>query len=371
MQLECRIKSKLGGLNTSARVALLLTLLLPVLSGCQQELSNNANESKPTTPAAVQLETKVDHGNLPATPSEASTTKKTTAKESAPKATLAADKADKLVASIDFAEADNTTQGLDIPQATTEEATSSCNQFVKQASIQVDQQLTDTRTEFCNKISNRLASVSHQSCMAAELVPTGCQSVDGVPLMIREFAPLDNKQPLGRVLLIGGTHGDELTSVSVTFRWVTKLNEFHSGLFHWRVIPAMNPDGLLKRAAKRTNHNGVDLNRNMPSDDWEKNALAYWQNKGSKNPRKYPGSRASSEPETQWLVDEIKRFKPDAIIAVHAPYGVVDFDALKLSSAPRSLGKLHLNLLGTYPGSLGNYAGINLNIPVITLELPS
>jgi len=27
-------------------------------------------------------------------------------------------------------------------------------------------------------------------------------------------------------------------------------------------------------------------------------------------------------------------------------------------------------LLGTYPGSLGNYAGINLNIPVITLELP-
>jgi len=31
---------------------------------------------------------------------------------------------------------------------------------------------------------------------------------------------------------------------------------------------------------------------------------------------------------------------------------------------------LRLNLLGTYPGSLGNYAGINRDIPVITLELP-
>jgi len=79
----------------------------------------------------------------------------------------------------------------------------------------------------------------------------------------------------------------------------------------------------------------------------------------------------ASEPETQWLLDEINTFKPDVIISIHAPYGVVDFDSLLLNTAPKSLGKLHLNLLGTYPGSLGNYAGINLNIPVITLELPN
>ena len=79
---------------------------------------------------------------------------------------------------------------------------------------------------------------------------------------------------------------------------------------------------------------------------------------------------ASSEPETKWLIDEINSFKPDAIISVHAPYGVVDFDAQILDIAPKNLGRLLLNLLGTYPGSLGNYAGINRNIPVITLELP-
>jgi hypothetical protein len=32
---------------------------------------------------------------------------------------------------------------------------------------------------------------------------------------------------------------------------------------------------------------------------------------------------------------------------------------------------LHLNRIGVYPGSLGNYGGINLNIPVVTIELPN
>ena len=225
-------------------------------------------------------------------------------------------------------------------------------------------------TEACTQIANRLASVSKDSCNAAALLPSQCESINGFPILVREFPPLAGKPPQGRILVIGGTHGDELTSVSVTFRWIEKLNKYHSGLFHWHMVPMMNPDGVLKRGATRTNQNGVDLNRNMPSDDWHENALKYWQKKSGENPRRFPGNEPASEPETQWLVDEINQFKPDAIISLHAPYGVVDFDSLLLNTAPRSLGKLHLNLLGTYPGSLGNYAGINRNIPVITLELP-
>ena len=224
--------------------------------------------------------------------------------------------------------------------------------------------------EACDQIASRLASVSENSCNTAALQPSQCMSVNGFPIFVREFAPLSERQPQGRILVIGGMHGDELTSVSVTFRWIEKLNKYHSGLFHWHIVPMMNPDGVLKRGATRTNQNGVDLNRNMPSDDWDENALKYWEQKTGENPRRFPGEKPASEPETQWLVDEINDFKPDAIISVHAPYGVVDFDALLLNTAPRSLGKLHLNLLGTYPGSLGNYAGINRNIPVITLELP-
>jgi len=223
----------------------------------------------------------------------------------------------------------------------------------------------------CKQISKRLASVTQELCESAQLVPSQCLSADQFPILYREFAPLEGKTPKGRILLIGGTHGDELTSVSIVFKWIEKLNKFHSGLFHWHVVPMMNPDGVLKRPASRMNSNGVDLNRNLPSHDWQSNALKYWKDKTDSNPRRYPGENAASEPETQWLIDEIKSFKPDAIISVHAPYGVVDFDAQILNTAPKSLGRLRLNLLGTYPGSLGNYAGINQNIPVITLELPN
>lgn len=278
-----------------------------------------------------------------------------------------------IVEAIGFAEAQdakaNLTDETDTkPETPESEYRASCNVF---SSTETEPQNTsEQQTIFCKKVSGRLASVTQKLCMAAKLQPSGCESIKGVPLMVREFPPVEGKEAQARVLVVGGIHGDELTSISLTFRWIETLNKYHSGLFHWHIIPSMNPDGLLKRAAERTNHNGVDLNRNLPSSDWAKNALNYWETKGDKNPRKYPGETANSEPETQWLVDEIELFKPDAIIAIHAPYGVVDFDAHKLNTAPQSLGKLRLNLLGTYPGSLGNYAGINLNVPVITLELP-
>ena len=227
-----------------------------------------------------------------------------------------------------------------------------------------------TPVKACNFISNRLASVSQELCETARLQPTQCTSVDGFPILLSEFPPLEDRQQQGRILVLGGTHGDELTSVSIVFKWIEKLNKFHSGLFHWRIVPMVNPDGVLPRAAQRTNKNGVDLNRNLPSNDWHEKALKYWREKQGENPRRYPGEHPASEPETRWLIDEINDFQPDAIISVHAPFGMVDFDSLLLNAAPKSLGKLHLNLLGTYPGSLGNYAGINRNIPVITLELP-
>lgn len=267
-------------------------------------------------------------------------------------------KNEELIANIGFSEAQEKA-----PIGASEQASSfTCTNASKSTEL--------SGTSICKRISNRLASVSMKSCQSAKLKPSKCESVNQFPILFTEFLPLKQRKPLGRILVVGGTHGDELTSVSIIFRWIAKLNKFHSGLFHWRLAPMLNPDGVLKREASRTNHNGVDLNRNMPSNDWEENAIKYWTDKSGKNKRRYPGPKAASEPETRWLIDQINTFKPDAIISVHAPYGVVDYDALILNTAPKSLGKLALNLLGTYPGSLGNYAGINLDIPVITLELP-
>lgn len=221
--------------------------------------------------------------------------------------------------------------------------------------------------DVCQRISGKLASVKYAECDTG-LGLTGAQSIKGTPILMKEYPPLGERVPQSRVLLIGGIHGDEYSSVSVVFKWMNKLNRYHSGLFHWKVVPLLNPDGLLQRKSKRINASGVDLNRNFPTRNWQKETEHYWVKRTRKNPRRYPGKAALSEPESRWLHELIKEFKPDAIVSVHAPYGVLDFDGPR--RAPKKLGHLYLNLLGAYPGSLGNYAGVENDIPVITIELP-
>ncbi|MEX2517273.1 MAG: M14 family murein peptide amidase A [Gammaproteobacteria bacterium] len=225
-----------------------------------------------------------------------------------------------------------------------------------------------TAGEVCQKIAGKLASVSLRECNSQNFVLSGGKSINNLPILIKTYPPLATRKPLGKVLMIGGIHGDEYSSVSVVFKWMNTLNQYHSGMFHWRIAPLMNPDGLLQESSQRMNANGVDLNRNFPSPDWEDEALKHWVERTGENERRYPGTGPASEPETQWLVNEIKEFQPDVIVAIHAPYGVVDYDGPH--DAPHKLGRLHLELLGTYPGSLGRYAGIELETPLVTIELP-
>lgn len=223
----------------------------------------------------------------------------------------------------------------------------------------------------CRKIAAKLASVSFHECSSLQMQQSGHLSVAGIPLLIKEYPPLDGRKPQARILVVGGTHGDELSSISIVFKWMHTLEEHHSGLFHWRINPLMNPDGALRPQHQRTNANGVDPNRNFVTPDAEDGAaLEYWRVRTKENPRRYPGPYPLSEPETIWLYEEIRDFKPDVVISVHAPYSLVDYDAPDRNRAPRQLGHLYRNLMGTYPGSLGNYAGVYLGVPVVTLELP-
>ena len=220
----------------------------------------------------------------------------------------------------------------------------------------------------CKEIGSKLGSVSISDCERQHLINSQQYTTKGRPFAYKIYPPLPSRQPLGRVLLMGGIHGDEYSAVSIMFKWLDKLNQYHSGLFHWQVIPLLNPDGLLHfQRAQRQNGNGVDINRNFPSKDWDDLALKYWVEKTYKNPRRYPGPKANSELETQWFTDTIDQFNPDVIIAVHAPHRLVDYDGP--FNAPHKLGRLRLRQLGTYPGSLGNYAGVDLGLPVVTVEL--
>ena len=220
----------------------------------------------------------------------------------------------------------------------------------------------------CRGFGQRLASVKTADCERAGLSAVA-QTRQGRAILLRNYPSSTDKSPK-RVLVVGGIHGDELSSVSVVFQWMQKqLGRENTRGIHWHVVPCLNPDGLHARPSRRTNARGVDINRNFATPDWDQRAHEYWVKKSRKDKRRFPGPSAASEPETQWLQSEIERFAPHAIVQVHAPYGVLDYDGPR--APPRNLGFLDLKQLGTYPGSLGNFAGQTLKIPTLTLELPS
>ena len=217
----------------------------------------------------------------------------------------------------------------------------------------------------CDALVARLPNLKRALCDAAELTATPGRSVQGRTIYARDVTAPDAKL---RVLVIGAMHGDELSSAAVALHWIQHAVQMPANA-HWRFIPALNPDGLLARPARRTNANGVDLNRNFPTPNWQREAKVYWEQRTRKDPRRWPGSSPLSEPESRYLHDEMARFQPHLIVSIHAPYGVLDFDGPGVP--PPKLGRLYLDQVGIFPGSLGNYGGVHQGMPVVTVELPS
>lgn len=229
----------------------------------------------------------------------------------------------------------------------------------------------------CDEFVSRLPNVKRALCDAANLQPSTARSVEGRTLWTRDIKPEDSpRRPNLRVLVVGAIHGDELSSASVALHW---LRFAEQGLFdlpqavHWRFIPALNPDGLFHQPPRRVNASGVDLNRNFPTPNWERDAKTYWEKRTLKDPRRYPGVKPLSEPESRFLYEEMQRFNPQLIVSIHAPYGVLDFDGPKNGGfvPPSRLGRLYLDQVGIFPGSLGNYGGVHKGVPVVTVELPN
>lgn len=189
-----------------------------------------------------------------------------------------------------------------------------------------------------------------------------CKSVQSVEIPHFNFP--DPNPKAKKILVFGLIHGDEPLSGKMALRWAQRLKEI-SHRNDWRIIPITNPDGLAKKT--RTNGNGVDLNRNFPTEDWQTDATKYWRARSAGEKRRYPGPNAASEPETLCVMAQIQDFKPDFIVAIHTPYNVLDFDGPKLDLP--SYRPIPWRKLGNFPGSLGRFMWKDHQIPVLTIEL--
>lgn len=167
----------------------------------------------------------------------------------------------------------------------------------------------------------------------------------------------------GRVLIIGGIHGNEPSSAHVAQRLAELLArepELLAGC-SVAVLASANPDGLAQRT--RGNARGVDLNRNFPARNWRKSRTN--------------GSRPGSEPETQAIMEALRAMRPHAVISIHAIHGPrqcnnYDGPALGLAQLMQRYNGYPVTPSLGYPtpGSLGSWLGVDRGVPIVTLELP-
>lgn len=110
------------------------------------------------------------------------------------------------------------------------------------------------------------------------------------------------------LLVIGSIHGTELAGLKVVDD-IIKQGAIDSDIW---VIKNGNPDGAA--AGVRQNANGVDLNRNFPT-----NWLPSDPTVGT-----FSGFSPASEPETQAIMRTIDEIKPATVITMHQPFGLID-----------------------------------------------
>ena len=166
------------------------------------------------------------------------------------------------------------------------------------------------------------------------------------------------------ILLLGGVHGDEGEGVACAYGVLDHfLTHGMNEAMRLTLVPAFNLDGVI--AKTRVNGNGVDLNRNLPSNDWDPKAF---------NERYPPGPHANSEPENQALVQFLEKRKPRFIFSLHSfkqPLLNTNGNCEPEARAMHALTGYEITPTMGYPtpGSLGTYAGMERGMPTLTVEL--
>lgn len=191
----------------------------------------------------------------------------------------------------------------------------------------------------------------------------GCQSSNGEPIFHSDYN--SKAATPKKILVLSLIHGDEKQAGELGRFWLERLEKIEARN-SWRIIPIANPDGVNNNT--RTNANGVDLNRNFPTGDWNSDAVKYWEKYAKKSPRRFPGKGPGSELETQCYLGHIDEYKPDFVISIHTPLDVLDFDGPKLKTVPK-FQYLPWKSLGNFPGSLGRYLWVERSTAVLTTEL--
>jgi protein MpaA len=198
-------------------------------------------------------------------------------------------------------------------------------------------------------------------------------SVNGRAIMAYSFGTGASK-----IIFVGGTHGNERSSVYILNRWIDYLEGNPSSIPANRtiiIIPVVNPDGYATNS--RTNAHNVDLNRNFPSNSWKSGVTmpdhSYLEYGG--------GTAPLSEPEWLALQTFVLAQRPRVVLTYHGAGGVVvpndsgDSDAIaRTYGAKSSVGYMGNSGTPTFfeydtTGAFEDWLHDKHGIPALLIEL--
>lgn len=165
-----------------------------------------------------------------------------------------------------------------------------------------------------------------------------------------------------RILVLGGVHGDEIEGVWASYGLLKSFAESFPYKLRLTLVPAFNLDGVL--AKDRRNARGVDLNRNLPTHDWNERAATE---------RYSPGPAPNSEPENQALTKFLETEKPQFILTLHSWKPMLNLNGdcrPEAEEISKRTGYILDESIGyPTPGCLGTYAGLEREVPTLTYEI--
>lgn len=164
--------------------------------------------------------------------------------------------------------------------------------------------------------------------------------------------------------ILGAVHGDEVEGAHLAKKlheWLDNNSEVNLPMI---IVPVVNVDGY--NARTRVNANGVDLNRNLPSNQWTPEA---------REAKYFPGTAPLSEPENKFLVELFNKYPPRFIISFHSWYPVINYNGAckEVAEFLASYNKYPIEadfLTHPTPGSLGEFGPQEFKAPVLTFECP-
>ncbi len=164
------------------------------------------------------------------------------------------------------------------------------------------------------------------------------------------------------VLILGGVHGDEWEGVFAAKALLGSFLQKYDYNLKITLVPEFNVDGVVKK--QRKNANSVDLNRNLPSNDWTANVA---------KEKYHPGNEPCSEPENKGLVKWLQEHQPKMIFSLHSWKPVLNTNGDCQPEAEALAKHTNYEIVESIgyptPGCLGTYCGLENNMPTLTYEI--